>query len=61
LISYEKTNLTTAFIKLLRTYKFKNKITNIMQKKKHKKRRRKKSYLNLIVSEVEKRKGKTNS
>jgi len=60
LISYEKTNLTTAFIKLLRTYKFKNKITNIMQKKTQKKKK-KKSYLNLIVSEVEKRKGKTNS
>jgi hypothetical protein len=60
LISYEKTNLTIAFIKLLRTYKFKKKITNIMQKKNTKKKK-KKSYLNLIVSEVEKRKGKTNS
>jgi hypothetical protein len=51
-----KKNPTITFIQLLRT-KFKNKIKNIMQKK----REEKKSYLNLIASKVKKRKEKINS
>jgi predicted RNase H-like nuclease len=52
-----KTNPITTFIQLFR----KEKIKKIKCKKKHKKRRKKKSYLNLIMREVEKRKEKTNS
>jgi len=59
--SHMKTNLTTPFIQLLWTEKIKNKIKNKYNvKKKHKKEKKTKSYLNLIVSEVEKIKEKTN-
>jgi len=55
LISYEeKKNLTTTFIQLLRTKKFKNKIKNEYSEKKWE--RKKKSYLNVVASEAENRK-----
>ena len=53
LISYEKKSYTT-FIQLLRIEKFKNK-KNIM-KKTQKKKKKEKYYLNVVASEVEKRK-----
>jgi len=54
LVSYEKKNLTTTFIQLLRTKTIKNKIKNKYSEKNHEKRRRK-SYLNVVVSEAKKR------
>jgi hypothetical protein len=57
LISYEKTNLTTTFIQLLRTKTIKNKIKNKYSEKNTKKRK-KKSYLNVVASEAKKRKKK---
>jgi hypothetical protein len=71
LISYEK-NLTTIFIQLLRTKTIKNKIKNKYSEKKEEKRkillmwlqvklrREKKNLINVIASEV-KKKRKTNS
>jgi hypothetical protein len=57
LISYEKTNLTTTFIQLLRTKTIKNKIKNKYSEKHHEKRKEKeKSYLNVVASEAKKRK-----
>jgi len=50
LISYEKKNLTTTFIQLLRTKTIKNKIKSWKNKKKEK------SYLNIVASEPNKRK-----
>jgi hypothetical protein len=71
LISYEK-NLTTIFIQLLRTKTIKNKIKNKYSEKKEEKRKillmwlqvklrkEKKNLINVIASEVKKRR-KTNS
>jgi len=56
LISYEKKNLTTTFIQLLRTKKIKNKIKNKYSENNHEQRRRKKSYLNVVESEANERK-----
>jgi hypothetical protein len=47
LISYEKKNLTTTFIQLLRTKTIKNKIKNKYIEKNHEKGR-KKIYLNVV-------------
>jgi hypothetical protein len=47
LISYEKKNLTTTFIQLLRTKTIKNKIKNKYSEKNHEKGR-KKIYLNVV-------------
>jgi hypothetical protein len=52
----KKKNLTTTFIQLLRTKKFKNKIKNEYSEKKHEKGRKKISYLNVVASEAENRK-----
>jgi hypothetical protein len=43
LISYEKKNLTTTFIQLLRTKTIKNKIKNKYSENNYKKRRKKKN------------------
>jgi len=52
-----KTNSTTIFIQLLRTKTIKkNKIYIYIVKKKHKKKMKKISYLNVVASEVKKRK-----
>jgi len=56
LISYEKQNLTTKFIQLLRTKTIKNKIKNKYSEKNHEKRRKKKSYLNVVAIEAKERK-----
>jgi hypothetical protein len=56
LISYEKKNLTTTFIQLLRTKKIKNKIKNKYSENNHEQRRKKKSYLNVVESEANERK-----
>ena len=56
MISYEKKNLTTTFIQLLRTKKIKNKIKNKYSENNHEQRRRKKSYLNVVESEANERK-----
>jgi hypothetical protein len=57
LISYEKNNLTTTFIQLLRTKKIKNKIKNKYSEKSHEKKKKKeKSYLNVVASEAKERK-----
>jgi hypothetical protein len=56
LISYGKTNPTTTFIQLSRTKTIKNKIKNKYSEKNTKKKRKKKSYLNIVASEVKKRK-----
>jgi len=53
LISYEKKNLTTTFIQLLRTKTIKNKKIYIV--KKIMKKKKKKSYLNVVASEVKER------
>jgi len=55
LISYEKKNITTTFIQLLRTKTIKNKIKNKYSEKNHEKRRKKKSYLNIVASEAKER------
>jgi hypothetical protein len=52
LISYEKKNLTTTFIQLLRTKTIKNKIKNKYSEKIMKKE---KSYLNVVASEAKER------
>jgi len=54
LISYEKINLTTIFIQLLRTKIIKNKIKNKYSENNHEKRKRK-SYLNVVASEAKER------
>jgi hypothetical protein len=54
LVSYEKKNLTTTFIQLLRTKIIKNKIKNKYSEKNHEKRK-KKYYLNVVVSEAKER------
>jgi hypothetical protein len=59
LISYEK-NPTTIFIQLLRTKTIKNKIKNKYSEKNTKKKKKEKLYLNVVASEVKKRKTKTN-
>ena len=56
MISYEKNNLTTTFIQLLRTKKIKNKIKNKYSEKSHEKKKKKKSYLNVVASEAKERK-----
>ena len=56
MISYEKKNLTTTFIQLLRTKKIKNKIKNKYSENNHEQRRKKKSYLNVVESEANERK-----
>jgi UDP-2,3-diacylglucosamine pyrophosphatase LpxH len=57
LISYEKKNLTTTFIQLLRTKTIKNKIKNkYSENKSWKKKKKEKSYLNVVASEAKERK-----
>jgi len=54
LISYEKKNSTTSFIQLLWIEKFKK----IYNEKNTKKKRKEKSYLNVVVSEAERKEKK---
>jgi len=56
-----KNPTTTLFIQLLRIEKIKNKIKNKYNEKNIKKKKKEKFYLNVIASEAEKRKEKTNS
>ena len=53
--SYEKKNLTTTFIQLLRKKTIKNKIKNKYSENNHEKGRKKKSYLNVVASEAKER------
>jgi intergrase/recombinase len=55
LISYDKKNLTTTFIQLLRTKTIKNKIKNKYSEKNHEKKE-KKSYLKIVASEAKEKK-----
>ena len=59
MISYEKKNLTTTFIQLLRTKTIKNKIKNKYSEKNHEKRRKKKKFT-LMYLQVKLRRGKNN-
>ena len=53
MISYEKKNLTTTFIQLLRIKSIKNKIKNKYSEKNHEKNKKKeKSHLNVLASEA---------
>jgi hypothetical protein len=56
LISYGKKNPTTTFIQLLRTKTIKNKIKNKYSERNTKKKKEFFFYLNLVASEVKKRK-----
>ena len=57
MVSYEKKNLTTKFIQLLRTKTIKNRIKNkYSEKKSWKKKKKEKYYLNVVASEAKERK-----
>ena len=56
MISYEKKNPTTTFIQLLGTKTIKNEIKNKYNEKNTKKKKKEKSYLNVVASEVKKKK-----
>ena len=56
MISYEKKNLTTTYIQLLRTKSIKNKIKNKYSENNHEKNKKKeKYYLNVLASEAKER------